>query len=155
MEKEYTGNERRKNVVEHICQKEDEIDNISKDINVVKADITTIKNDKIHTNELLTTIQTQLIKMEKRLYIDNGTLSIQTILRDGAAKMSKIEADIIATNNKLAEVEDQPRKYAIYTVGVISLLGALCGLIIWISVNTKPTESPYHYTPIPTVNIAK
>lgn len=146
---EHSLNERHKPTVEHICQKEEAIDSIYDDMNNVKSDINTIKNDKIHTNELLGTITKQLSNIDKRLFIDNGVLSIQTQLRDGATRMAQIELSIKATDtqlelnnknitDKILEVKDEPRKYAIYTVGLISLLGGLCGLIIWINTHSTP-----------------
>jgi chromosome segregation ATPase len=139
MDHEYTGTERRKADGGHICTKENQIDDISDDMNNVKNDINTIKTDKVHTNELLTNIQSQLIKLEKRLYVDNGTLSIQTQLRDTASRMVALENDIKNTNSKLEDVGDQPRKYAVYTVGLISLLSTLCFIIYWIATHTTVT----------------
>lgn len=136
MEHDYTTTERRKTPT-HICTKETQIDDIYEDINLVKNDINTIKSDKVHTNELLTNIQSQIIKLEKRLYVDNGTPSIQTILKTGENRMANIEnimkTNLDSTNKKIAEVEAMPANYAKYTIGIISLLGILCGLIIWIA----------------------
>jgi hypothetical protein len=160
MEQDYKGTERRKNNGEHICVKEEAIDSIYDDMNNVKSDINTIKNDKIHTNELLSGITKQLSSIDKRLFIDNGTLSIQTQLRDGGARMAQIEINLramdaqVTLNNKtmadkIDDVKKEPKKYAVYTVGLISLLGGLCGLIIWINAHSFTPTPQYIYQPVP------
>ena len=148
MEQEYKGNDRRKTNVEHICTKEETIDAVADDMARVKGEIMKIQSVNDRTIETLDRMETKLNSMDKRLFIDNGTLSIQTQLRDGTARMGQIEANIRAMEaqnslnvkiltDKVEDVKNEPRKYAIYTVGLIALLGTLCGLIIWISANTK------------------
>ena len=160
MTTDYLGTERRKNNGEHICQKEDVIDDISNDIGNVKNDINTIKNDKVHTNELLGDITKQLASIDKRLFVDNGTLSIQTQLITGAARMSQIEYYIKNTdtqiaitnkqmNDKIEEVKNEPRKYAIYTVGFLTVLSMLFGAILWISTHTLTPTPQYIYQQVP------
>lgn len=148
MEQEYKGTERRKNNLEHFCTKEETIDNVADDVAHVKGEILKIQSVNDRTIETLDRMETKLNSMDKRLFIDNGTLSIQTQLRDGTARMGQIEANLKAMDaqtalnikilsDKVEDVKNEPRKYAIYTVGLISLLGVLCGLIIWITANTK------------------
>jgi hypothetical protein len=146
MDHEYTGIERRNADGGHICAKENQIDDISDDMNNVKNDINTIKTDKVHTNELLSAIQRQLLSIDKRLFIDNGTLSIQTQLRDGAARMSQIETSIKNTTDKIDDVKGEPKRYAIYTVTLISVLGSIAGAIIWL--NTQ-SHQPVQYIYVP------
>ena len=148
MDTEYKGTERRKNSAEHICTKEDAIDTLAEDMVHVKSEIVMIKSVNERTIETLDRMETKLNSMDKRLFIDNGTLSIQTQLRDGSARMAQIEANIRATDaqnalnikilmDKVEDVKNEPRKYAVYTIGLISLLGTLCGLIIWINANAN------------------
>ena len=147
MEQEFKGNDRRKTNVEHICTKEETIDAVADDVAHVKSEIVKIQSINERTIESLDRLETKLSSIDKKLFIDNGSLSIQTQLRDGASRMGQIEANIRTINaqadlnnknlsDKIEDVKSEPRKYAIYTVGLISLLGALCGLILWISTNT-------------------
>lgn len=148
MEQEYKGKDRRKTTQDHFCTKEETIDAVADDVIHVKGEIVKIQSVNDRTIETLDRMETKLNSMDKRLFIDNGTLSIQTQLRDGTARMGQIEANIRAMeaqntlnlkiiSDKVEDVKNEPKKYAVYTVGLIALLGTLCGLIIWINANTK------------------
>jgi predicted RNase H-like nuclease (RuvC/YqgF family) len=152
MEQDHKNNEKRK-ITEHICTKEATIDNVAdgvekvkNDVNALKSDIVKIQSINERTIESLDRMESKLTSMDKRLFIDNGTLSIQTQLRDGTARMGQIEANIrtieaqsalnIKTmSDKIEDVKNEPKKYAAYTIGLLTLIGMLFAVIIYITNN--------------------
>ena len=137
MEQEYKGNERRKTNLEHICTKEDTIDAVAEDLAHVKGEIVKIQSVNDRTIETLERMELKLNSMDKRLFIDNGVTSVQTTLKNNENRMNNIENIIKVnqelTNTKIKEVADLPATYAKYTLRFLTVLGALCGLIIWIA----------------------
>ena len=171
MEQEYKGMDRRKNI-EHNCTKEGTIDLVAESVENVKSDVNTLKGDIVkiqsineRTIESLDRMESKLTSMDHRLFIDNGVLSIQTQLRDGTARMGQIEANIRTLEaqaalanktlyDKLEDVKNEPKKYAAYTVGLITLLGMFAGAIIWLNTQTQQNIQ-YTHTPTPIIQTQK
>lgn len=102
-----------------------------------KIDKTSLKIDA--TTEKIDATIIQLNDIKKRLFIDNGTPSIQSRLtlnentiKDLNERMSSVEEDM---NLKLEDMKQMPKTYISYTVGLIMFLGTIVSGLIWLIKN--------------------
>jgi hypothetical protein len=135
----------------HECKYESIIRELSKNSNEMHNILNTI-SAKMDKTDM------QLVDIGKRLFIDNGNLSIQTQLREANARFKNIETriDTLDKNvtelpleinkkinlsetkqNKLVETKVEelkkiPPTFALYTIGLISILGTLIGVVLWL-----------------------
>ena len=73
--------------------------------------------------------------IHKRLFVDNGTDSFQTMFRKGTARMDAMELEISVLAAKLVAHEERPKKalglIAIVTPLVLSVGGAIYYCVCW------------------------
>lgn len=113
----------------HTCKNVPIITSMEETLKILaeKIDKTSLKID--------TTI-TQIDDIKKRLFIDNGTPSIQSrltlnenLIKDLSKKVGDVEEDI---NVKLDDMKQLPKTYISYTVGLIMFLGSIISGLIWL-----------------------
>lgn len=99
-----------------------------------KIDKTSLKIDT--TTEKIDATISQIEDIKKRLFIDNGTPSIQSRLtlnensiKDLSKKVGDVEEDL---NTKLDDMKQTPKTYISYTVGLIMFLGTIISGLIWL-----------------------
>lgn len=135
----------------HECKYESIIQELSKNSNEMYNMLNLISSKMDKTD-------IQLDNISKRLFVDNGNLSIQSQLREANTRFKNIEIRIeeinkltkelpLEFNKKLEHSEEKQNKnveskvddikkmlktFALYTIGLISLLGTLLGAILWL-----------------------
>ena len=120
----------------HTCKNVPIITSMEETLKILteKIDKTSLKIDI--TTEKIDDAITQIDDIKKRLFIDNGTPSMQSRLtlnensiKDLSKKVSNVEVDI---NTKLDDMKQMPRTYISYTVGLIMFLGSIITGLIWL-----------------------
>ena len=138
----------------HECQYESVINELKMTGNETRSILNTISSKLDRTEK-------QLEKIDKRLFIDNGTLSIQTQLREGNLRFEKIEGLVNYISEKISildkdteikrtiteqrltekinETAKIPRTFAAYTMGFITFCGIIVTVVLWLIKNTPHT----------------
>ncbi len=120
----------------HTCKNVPIITSMEETLKILaeKIDKTSLKIDT--TTEKIDAAITQIEDIKKRLFVDNGTPSIQSRLtlnensiKDLSKKVGDVEEDI---NTKLDDMKQMPKTYISYTVGLIMFLGSIISGLIWL-----------------------
>jgi len=90
-----------------------------------------IEDDRTMFREMLTRIEKKIDEIDekvdhhhKRMFVDNGTLSIQTRLTEGVAKFTE-------HSSRIKSLEDNPAIILKWAVGVIGMLTAAGSFVVW------------------------
>ena len=101
---------------------------------IKKIDDATIKIDA--STEKIDNTKEQIEDIKKRLFVDNGTLSIQSRLtlnekniRDVDTKISEMGSEL---KDKIEEVSQMPKNYIAYTMGLLTFAAFIMSGIIWL-----------------------
>lgn len=70
--------------------------------------------------------------IHKRLFVDNGVDSFQTMFRKGTARMDAIEVEISVLSSKLIAHEERPKKVLGIVAIVIPIVLAVGGAVYYI-----------------------
>ena len=98
-----------------------------------------IEDDRTMFKVMLTRIEKKIDEIDekvdhhhKRMFVDNGTPSVQTRLTEGVAKFSALDA-------RITDLETQPRRLLAWAVGIAAILGTVAGGVAWALKNVRMT----------------